>query len=67
MDVMHGSETDQLLTVEDVAGFIKRSVGSLNKDRLKSTGPPFVKLGRLVRYRKSALIEWLEQREQKGA
>jgi excisionase family DNA binding protein len=27
---------------------------------------PFVKLGRLLRFRKSSILEWLEKREKKG-
>src|SRR5437899_2003745 len=40
-----------LLTVQDVAALLKCSVSSLNKWRLRQTGPPFVRVGSRVRYR----------------
>lgn len=36
---------------------------TLQRWRLEGTGPVFVKVGRLVRYRRSALDAWLAARE----
>ena len=38
------------------------SVRTMQRDRQKGTGPKFIKVGRLVRYRKSALNEHLNNR-----
>ena len=40
-----------------------RSVSSIQKDRLRGTGVPFVVWGRLVRYRKETVIRYLEAHE----
>jgi hypothetical protein len=39
-----------------------RAVATLQKDRLIGEGPPFIKVGRLVRYRPSDVRAWLELR-----
>lgn len=47
-----------LLTDVDVAKMLSVSVGLVRKWRLKKTGPPFRKIGRLVRYERSAVVKW---------
>jgi len=42
---------DRLLTEKDVAQVTGRAVSTLQKDRCAGGGIPFVRLGRLVRYR----------------
>lgn len=37
------------------------SVGALAQMRYRGTGPRFIKIGKLVRYRDSDIKEWLEQ------
>jgi hypothetical protein len=45
--------TIPLLSDHDVARITGRARSTLQKDRLAGTGIPFVRLGRLVRYRLS--------------
>jgi predicted DNA-binding transcriptional regulator AlpA len=56
------SESDQsqerLLTAEDAAARLRLSPSWLAKARMRGDGPPFVKLGRSVRYGESALAKW---------
>ena len=56
------SELDQsrerLLTVDDAAARLRLSPSWLAKARMRGDGPPFVKLGRSVRYGESALAKW---------
>ena len=48
-----------LLTEIEVANNIKKSVKSLQNDRWKRQGLPFVKLGRSVRYSMEAVTDYL--------
>jgi predicted DNA-binding transcriptional regulator AlpA len=45
-----------------VAKLTGRKVPTLQKDRVAGTGPRFVKMGRLVRYRPSDVQAWLAER-----
>ena len=51
---------EPLLSTSDVARISGRSVSTLEKDRLFGTGPAFLKIGRLVKYRPSDVREWLQ-------
>jgi len=53
---------EALLTEAQVAEIIGRGVPTLQKDRVRGTGPSFVKIGRLVRYRPSDVHAWLAER-----
>jgi predicted DNA-binding transcriptional regulator AlpA len=53
---------DELLTTEDLAAMTKTPPSRWNKARLTGDSPPFVKLGHLVRYRKSDVLAWLAAR-----
>jgi predicted DNA-binding transcriptional regulator AlpA len=51
-----------LLTAKDAADRLRLSPSWLAKARMRGDGPPFVKLGRSVRYRESALANWIRTR-----
>jgi predicted DNA-binding transcriptional regulator AlpA len=53
---------ESLLTEAQVSELTGRCVPTLQKDRLRGSGPPFVKLGRLVRYRPEDVRAWLAVR-----
>lgn len=48
---------------ETVAAIRDCSLATLERDRWAGSGVPFVKMGRLVRYRKSDIKAWLEQHQ----
>ena len=50
---------DRLLTEKDVAQVTGRAVSTLQKDRCAGGGVPFVRVGRLVRYRESDVARYL--------
>lgn len=53
-----------LLTPKEAAAFLKLSLSWLAKSRLRrGAGPPYVKLGRSVRYSPTALVAWLKFNE----
>lgn len=46
---------------ETVAAIRDCSLATIERDRWAGIGIPFIKMGRLVRYRKSDIRTWLEQ------
>ncbi len=51
---------ENLLTPQQAARLLALSTSWLAKLRLSGDGPPFLKLGRCVRYRRDDLEKWLE-------
>jgi excisionase family DNA binding protein len=50
---------DQLLTVGEAAALLRCSPHSLNRWRLTGGGPQFVRVGRRVRYARTALADFI--------
>jgi excisionase family DNA binding protein len=57
---------DELLTEQEVADYCKVSVRTVKRWRAEGTGPPFLRAGRQVRYRKRDVDAWLESRGQQS-
>jgi len=55
-------DQDDLLDERQVASSICHSVRTIQKWRVTGQGPNFFKLGRSVRYRRSEVIAWVEER-----
>ena len=60
---MHDENTfypdpEGLLTEAQAAGFLAVSMRTLQAWRVRGNGPPFVKVGRGVRYRRCDLTAW---------
>jgi len=55
---------DDKLTEAELAEEIRRSVRTLQLWRAQRTGPPFIRLGKEVLYRREAVCEWLKSLEQ---
>ncbi len=55
--------TDRLLSPKETAEFLRVSISWLAKARMRGDGPPYVKIGRRVFYRESALLQWLKSQE----
>ena len=56
-------ECERLLTPKEAAEFLRVSVSWLAKARMRGDGPAFIKIGRGVRYRESALLQWLKSQQ----
>jgi hypothetical protein len=54
---------DVLLEPKETAAFLKVSISWMAKARATNNGPPFVRIGRCVRYSKAALLRWLKSQE----
>jgi predicted DNA-binding transcriptional regulator AlpA len=56
------NSSEALLTESQLAQLIIRAVPTVQKDRLRGTGPHYIKIGRLVRYRPEDVRAWLAER-----
>ena len=52
-----------LLTAKDAARFLKVSLSWLAKARMQGDGPPYIKVGRSIRYTELALMQWTKSRQ----
>jgi predicted DNA-binding transcriptional regulator AlpA len=52
-----------LLTPKETAKRLKVSTSWLAKARMRGDGPPFIKVGRAIRYSEAALIQWMRGRQ----
>lgn len=62
-DMRQPERTQAMLTTREAAQYVRLSTSTLNQLRVKGGGPPFIKLGRRVTYRVTALDAWLSKRE----
>ena len=53
---------ERLLTPREAANLLRLSLSWLAKARMRGDGPPYVKLGRAIRYREGALVQWMKSR-----
>jgi len=52
-----------LLTAKEVAARLKVSLSWLAKARMRGDGPPYICIGRSIRYAEAALIQWMRSRQ----
>jgi hypothetical protein len=52
-----------LLSPKEAAHCLKVSTSWLAKARMRGDGPPFIKIGRAIRYAEAALIQWTKGRQ----
>lgn len=53
----------ELLTTEEAADYLTVTAAVLRRWRLLGDGPPYVKLGSLVRYDRAKLDRWIDGQE----
>jgi predicted DNA-binding transcriptional regulator AlpA len=58
----NASPMDPLLCAKEVAKLLNVSTSWLAKSRMKGTGPRFVKVGGAVKYRESAVADYVRAR-----
>ena len=54
---------ERLLTQKEVTHFLRVSLSWLAKARMRGDGPPFVKLGRSIRYTETGIVQWMRSRQ----
>jgi hypothetical protein len=52
-----------LLTPAEAAKFLRISVSWLAKARMQGDGPPYIRVGRAIRYGEAALWQWTKSRQ----
>jgi hypothetical protein len=52
-------DPDSLLPEREASQLLSVSIRTLQAWRFRRVGPPFVRLGRAIRYARRALIEWI--------
>jgi len=57
---------DEIMTPEELSEYAKRSLKTLEADRLHRRGIPYVKIGRQVRYRRSDIEAYLAANTVRG-
>lgn len=59
------SDADEILTLDEVAQILKVPVGTLRKWRTNGEGPKGFRAGKYVRYRRSAVEQFITEQEGK--
>jgi predicted DNA-binding transcriptional regulator AlpA len=52
-----------LMTPNEAAEILKVSLSWLAKARMRGDGPPYIRVGRSIRYAEAALIQWMKSRQ----
>jgi len=52
-----------LVTAKEAAQLYKVSTSWLAKARMRGDGPPYIRIGRSIRYAEAALIQWMKSRQ----
>src|ERR1700730_495334 len=60
------NESECLWDEQDTAQFLKSSPSTLRKARMTGGGPPFMKIGSLVRYSPGSVREWCAARARRS-
>jgi predicted DNA-binding transcriptional regulator AlpA len=58
-----GTPTNVLLTPKETAARLKLSTSWLAKARMRGDGPPYIRIGRSIRYTEAALLQWMKSRQ----
>jgi excisionase family DNA binding protein len=59
-------QTSDYFNTQQAAAYLQISPSTLNKRRVYGNGPPFVKMGRTVRYRRDDLNVWTDKHLRKS-
>jgi predicted DNA-binding transcriptional regulator AlpA len=52
-----------LLTPKDAANLLKVSLSWLAKARMRGDGPPYIRVGRSIRYSEAVLLQWMKSKQ----
>jgi excisionase family DNA binding protein len=53
----------RLLTPKEAADLLRVSMSWLAKARMRGDGPPYIRIGRSIRYSEAALHQWMKSRQ----
>jgi len=57
------SLVEEMLTAKEVATEMKISTSWLAKRRMDGDGPPYIKVGRSIRYMRTEIMQWMRSRQ----
>ena len=60
---IYSPHSESLDDQEEIAKFLLVAPKTMEAWRSRGGGPPYVRVGRLIRYRKSSVVAWLKSRE----
>ena len=60
---MLGSSNFALVKPKETANRLKVSLSWLAKARMSGDGPPYIRVGRSIRYSEAALLQWIKSRQ----
>ena len=56
-------DSSPLLTAKEAAMHLKVSLSWLAKARMRGDGPPYICIGRSIRYAQATLMQWMKSRQ----
>jgi predicted DNA-binding transcriptional regulator AlpA len=59
-------DLDMLMTGREVADLLRLSERTIERHRTAGTGPPYITIGRAVRYRKHDILKFIEQQRRRN-
>lgn len=59
--------TNNLIPERDAARILGLSIAWLQRKRWEGGGPPYIKIGRAVRYDRDALLRWIDEHRVSGS
>jgi hypothetical protein len=60
---MTNLQLSPLLTAKEAGVRLKVSLSWLAKARMRGDGPPYIRVGRSIRYAEPALVQWMRSRQ----
>ena len=62
-ETQRSSSVPVVLTPEQTAKLLKVSLSWLAKARMRGDGPPYIRIGRAVRYTEPSVGQWMKSRQ----
>jgi predicted DNA-binding transcriptional regulator AlpA len=59
-------EFSAVLTAKEAAARLRVSLSWLAKSRMRGDGPPYIRIGRSIRYTVAALLQWMKSRQRRS-
>ena len=51
---------NEYLNADEAASFTRYTLSALARFRCERRGPPYIRIGRVVRYRRTDLVHWMD-------
>ena len=53
--------SSEFLTTRQLADYLGMSIVKINNDRARGFGPPYMRVDRVIRYRRTDVDEWIKE------